>query len=161
MAVSMMSSVLKKVNLGYLEEKFQQEKITPDLVCKLSVQELESLGLTSRRDMMALRIECATFGGEAPRKVKATCGAPSFSIPKCVLENLLGEGFTIKEISTILFVSESNIYRRMSLFGLGKSDFTDISDLELDQHIKNITEDFPYCGESLIKQFVIEKGIIV
>ena len=63
----MMSSVLKKVNLGYLEEKFQQEKITPDLVCKLSVQELESLGLTSRRDMMALRIECATFGGEAPR----------------------------------------------------------------------------------------------
>ena len=88
MAVSMMSSVLKKVNLGYLEEKFQQEKITPDLVCKLSVQELESLGLTSRRDMMALRIECARFGGGAPRKGKATCGAPSFSIPKCVLENL-------------------------------------------------------------------------
>ena len=57
MAVSMMSSVLKKVNLGDLEEKFQQKKITPDLVCKLSVQELESLGLTSRRDMMALRIE--------------------------------------------------------------------------------------------------------
>ena len=161
MAVSMMSSVLKKVNLGYLEEKFQQEKITPDLVCKLSVQELESLGLTSRRDMMALRIDCATFGGEAPRKVKATCGAPSFSIPKCVLENLLGEGFTIKEISTILSVSESTIYRRMSLFGLSRSDFTDISYLELDQHIENITEDFPYCGESLIKQFLIEKGIIV
>ena len=84
MGVSMMSSVLKKADLGYLEEEFQQEKITPDLVCKLSVQELESLGLTSRRDMMALRIECAMFG-EAPRKVKATCGAPSFSIPKCVL----------------------------------------------------------------------------
>ena len=94
----MMSSVLKKVNLGYLEEKFQQEKITPDLVCKLSVQELESLGLTSRRDMMALRIECATFGGEAPRKVKATCGAPSFSIPKCVLENLLGKVSLSKKI---------------------------------------------------------------
>ena len=49
----------------------------------------------------------------------------------------------------------------MSLFGLNKSDFTDISDLELDQHIENITEEFPYCGESLIKQFLIEKGIIV
>ena len=57
---------------------------------------------------MALRIECATFGAEAPRKVKANCGAPSFSIPKCVLKNLLGEGLTIKEISTILSVSESN-----------------------------------------------------
>ena len=137
-----MSSVLKKVNLGYLEEKFQQEKVTPDLVCKLSVQELESLGLTSRRDMMALRIECATFGGETPRKVKATCGATSFSIPKCVLENLLGEGFTIKEICTILSVSESTIYRRMSLFGLSKSDFTDISDLELDQHIETLLKNF-------------------
>ena len=92
---SSMSSVLKKVNLGDLAEKFWREKITPDLVCKLSVQELESLGVTSRRDIMALRIECATFGEEALRKVQANCGAPSFpsSIPKCVLENLLGEGF--------------------------------------------------------------------
>ena len=90
---SSMSSVLQKVNLGDLAEKFWREKITPDLVCKLSVQELESLGVTSRRDIMALRIECATFGGEALRKVQANCGAPSFSIPKCVLENLLGEGF--------------------------------------------------------------------
>ena len=49
----------------------------------------------------------------------------------------------------------------MSLFGLSKSDFTDISDLELDQHIENITEDFPYRGESLIKQFLIEKEVIV
>ena len=134
-----MSSVLKKVNLGDLAEKFWREKITPDLVCKLSVQELESLGVTSRRDIMALRIECATFGGEALRKVQANCGAPSFTIPKCVLENLLGEGFTIKEVSTILSVSESTIYRRMSRFGLSKSDFTDIADLELDTHIENIT----------------------
>ena len=57
--------------------------------------------------------------------------------------------------------SKSIIYRRISLFGLSKSDFTDISDLKLDQHIENITEDFPYCRESLIKQFLIEKGIIV
>ena len=49
----------------------------------------------------------------------------------------------------------------MSLFGLSESDFTDIADSEPDQHIENITEDFPYCGESLIKQFLIEKGIIV
>ena len=62
-----------------------REKITPDLVCKLSVQEMESPGVAFRRDIMALRIECATFGGEALRKVQANCGAPSFSIPKCVL----------------------------------------------------------------------------
>ena len=73
-----MSSVLKKVNLGDLAEKFWQEKVTPDLVCKLSVQELETLGVTSRRDIVALRIECAMFGGKAPRKVQANCGAPLF-----------------------------------------------------------------------------------
>ena len=101
---------VKESESGISRREISAGKITPDLVCKLSVQELESLGLTSRREMMALRIDCATFGGEAPRKVKATCGAPSFSIPKCVLESLLGEGFTIKEISTILFVSESTIY---------------------------------------------------
>ena len=51
-----MSSVLKKMNLRSLSEKFEREKITPDLVCKLSLQDLESLGVTSRSDVMALRI---------------------------------------------------------------------------------------------------------
>jgi len=63
-----MSSVLKKVNLGSFSEKFERENITPDLVCKLSLQELESLGVTSRSDVMALRIECSTFGGQVPKK---------------------------------------------------------------------------------------------
>ena len=49
----------------------------------------------------------------------------------------------------------------MSLSGLSKSDFTDISDLELDQHIENITEDLPFCRETLIKQFLVEKEIVV
>jgi len=64
------SSVLKKVNLGSSSEKSESEKITPDLVCKLSLQELESLGVTSRSDVMALRIEYTTFGGQVPKKFK-------------------------------------------------------------------------------------------
>ena len=143
-----MSSVLKKVNLGSLSGKFEREKITPDLVCKLSLQDLESLGVTSRSDVMALRIECSTFGGRVPKKFQAICGAPSFSIPKCVLENLLEEGFTISEIATILSVSERTIYRRMSQFGFSKSEFADITDMELDVHIEKITREFPYCGET-------------
>ena len=67
MANSMLS-VLKKVHLGSLSEKFEREKITPDLVYKLSLQELESLGatvgVTSRSDVMALRIECSRTGTE-------------------------------------------------------------------------------------------------
>lgn len=88
--------------------------------------------------MMSLRIECTKFGGEAPKKIEGTCGAPIFFIPKSVQGNLLQEGFTIKEISTILAVSESTIYRRMRQYGLSKFEFTDISDKDLDVEVKEI-----------------------
>ena len=77
--IDKMDTVLKKVNLGGLSENFTREKITPDLVGKLSVHELESLGVSSRSDMMALRMECHSklkFGKQAPTKVQDTCGAP-------------------------------------------------------------------------------------
>ena len=48
-----METVLKRLNLGGLTEKFETERITPDLVCKLSVREMEMLGVTSRGDMMS------------------------------------------------------------------------------------------------------------
>ena len=67
-----MSSFLKKVDFGDLEDKFQREKITSNLNCKLPVQVLESLGVTSQSDIMALQVECATLGEEALRKVQAT-----------------------------------------------------------------------------------------
>ena len=104
--------------------------------------------------MMSLRIECTKFGGEAPKKIGGTCGAPILSIPKSVLGNLLREGFTIKEISTILAVSASPIYRRMRQYGLSKFEFIDISDKELDAEVEQIGVEFPYCGENFIKQIL-------
>ena len=49
----------------------------------------------------------------------------------------------------------------MSQFGFSKSEFADIADTELDEHIEKITIEFPYCGESLFKQFLFDKGIQV
>ena len=141
--------------------KLETERITPDLLCKLSVHEMEMLGVTSRGDMMSLRIESTKFGGEAPKKIEGTCGAPIFFIPKSVLGNLLEEGFTIKEISTILAVSESTIYQRMRQYGLSKFEFTDISDKDLDVEVKQIAVEFPYCGENFIKQILFQKGVKV
>ena len=71
-----MDTVLKRPKLEDLTEKFQTKDITPDIVCKLSVHEMEMLGINSRSDMMSLRIECTKFGGEAPEKHEGTCGAP-------------------------------------------------------------------------------------
>jgi hypothetical protein len=65
-----MASILKKQNLGVLIETFQKENITPDLVCKLSVSELNSLGVLNRSDMMKLRIECSKHGILAPQRSK-------------------------------------------------------------------------------------------
>lgn len=134
------ATILKKVNLGSPIENFENDKITPDLVCKLSVLELEILGVNSRSDMMTLRIECSKFGEQAPRKCQGSCGAPVFLIPKSVLQNLVEEGFTVREISTIMSVSESTIYRRMSSYGISKFDFTDISDQELDVHVEQVSK---------------------
>ena len=79
-----MDTVLKRLKLEGLTKKFQTEHITPDIVCKLSVHEMEILGINSRSDMMSLLIECTKFGGEAPKKLKGTCGAPIFFIPQSV-----------------------------------------------------------------------------
>ena len=62
MAASEMSSILKELNLGQTIFTFENEKITPDIVCKLSSTDLESLGLSSRRDTSNLRMECSKYG---------------------------------------------------------------------------------------------------
>ena len=122
---------------------------------------MEMLGINSCSDMMSLRIECTKFGGEAPKKLEGTCGAPIFFIPQSALGDLLQEGFTIKEISSILAVSESTVYRRMRQYGLSKFEFTDISDTDLDTEVETVTVEFPYCGENFIKQILYQKGVKV
>ena len=84
-----LETVLKRLKLEDLTEKFQTEHITPDIVCKLSVHEMEMLGINSCSDMMSLRIECTKFGGQALKKLEGTCGAPIFFIPQSLLGDLL------------------------------------------------------------------------
>jgi predicted DNA-binding protein YlxM (UPF0122 family) len=56
-------------------------------------------------------------------------------IPKSVLEFWLDEDFHINDISRLLGVSESTVYRRMREYGLSKLEFTDISDQDLDSEV--------------------------
>ena len=111
--------------------------------------------------MMRLRVECIKFGGEQLPKVSSCCGAPKFQIPKSVLENQLDEGFSINEISTLLSISESTVYRRMRTFGLSKLAFSEISDDDLDRAVKHVCQDFLHCGESMLKQILSGMGIKV
>eukprot|EP00794_Sanderia_malayensis_P012642 gene12642-13940_t len=83
-----MKDALGKVNLSHLEGNFNREKITPDLVGKLSLIDLQRLGLTNRKKIMDLRIECASFGSNAPEKTQF-CGAPKYRISKNTLEEFV------------------------------------------------------------------------
>ncbi|KAJ7363480.1 hypothetical protein OS493_009635 [Desmophyllum pertusum] len=118
----LMVSILKRHKLENLIEVFQEEKITPDVIPLLS-------------------------GRRKPQRKRLRSGAPEFNIPKSVLENHLEEGFMIKEIASMLSVSESTIYRRMQSYGLSSQDFSDISDGEL--------------GEGMMKFLLQERGIKV
>ena len=66
--LDVMDRVLKKLRLGHLTEVFQREKITPDIISMLSTHEMNQLGITSRVDMMNLRLECTTYGRQKPEK---------------------------------------------------------------------------------------------
>ena len=90
MAASEMSSIPKELNLGQTIFPFENEKITPDIVCKLSSTDLGSLGLSSRRDMN-LRMECSKYGVQKPTRCSEGRNAsPSYFIPKVILEVTLG-----------------------------------------------------------------------
>lgn len=65
----------------------------------LSTHEMNKLGITSRVDMMNLRLQCCTYGRQKPEKKRVGCDAPEFDIPKSVLVDHLEQGFTIVEIS--------------------------------------------------------------
>ena len=158
-----MEHVLTGLNLDHFIEKFNAEKITPDIVGKLSLNEFKELGIQNRANIMALRLECTKYGSEKPQrsKLENQCGAPQFDIPYSVLECYIEQNLKISEISKILSVSESTIYRRMKQYGLSKMEFSEISDNDLDNHVKNITREFPHCGEGLIKQMLFVRNIKV
>ena len=152
-----MEQVLKDLNLNAYTKSFMDEKITPDIVCKLSSYEMEALGVSSRADMMRLRTECVKYGTDKPQRVESQCGPPHFDIPNSILENFLENGCEVSYMSKLLTVSESTIYRRMAAFGLSKRNFSQISDNELDLELGKILTDFHLCGENLLKQMLIIK----
>ena len=63
-----MEQVLQDLNLKAYTKTFFDEKITPDIVCKLSSHEMEALGVSSRADMMRLRTECVKYGTDKPQR---------------------------------------------------------------------------------------------
>ena len=46
------------------------EKITPDIVGKLSLSDFKELGMQSPSDIVVLQLECIKYGSETPREIE-------------------------------------------------------------------------------------------
>ena len=111
------SGILRKIDLEGLVESFYEENVTPDIVCKLTIEDFEKLGIKDRSLIIKLRIECSTFRSfSLPKGYKTN----KFQISKQLLANLIEEGFTNNEIPGIICFSERTIYRR--IYGLKKRE---------------------------------------
>ena len=142
-----MYNVLKKLGLSDRRARFFEEKISADIACYLSIEDFLKLGLTDRNAIMSLRIECSTFGLCTPQRA---VGTNKFVIPKILIENLIDDGFSVKEMSNILCVSERTVLRRMVEYGLKIRNFFNISDDQLDSDVLVLTNDYPFCGETIL-----------
>ena len=162
MADDVISTTLKKVGFSHVIANFTREKITPDIVLKLSLNDFQLLGITNRKIIMELRVECSVFGSDAPYKHPGDLGdALKFCIPKELMQDLVDEGFTVKEMSKLLNVSERTVYRRMSDYNIRKLDFSEISDEELESKVDIISSEFPNCGERMINEILKNEGMFI
>ena len=77
--------VLENLKLGHFIDKFKEQNISPDIICKLSLQEFAMSGINNRLEIMALQIACSTYKEKPPAMLYSFCGAPQFLIPKNTL----------------------------------------------------------------------------
>ena len=92
--------------------------------------------------------------------VSGSPGRPKFDIPKGVLEELRGLGFTWTKIGKIFQVSRHTILRRVDEYNLHDlSNFSDISENELDEIIREyISRHGPTTGEPMMSGYLRSKG---
>ncbi|KAH3877545.1 hypothetical protein DPMN_001419 [Dreissena polymorpha] len=116
-----MESILNKLGLQKYVNILSEEKISPDIICDMSLYDMACLGLNNRAEIMNLRTACIHFGNSQVRRDIGSNGGPSrstFQISKQTLEGLIESDFEVKEIAELLSVSESTVYRRMRMYEL-------------------------------------------
>ena len=155
MADKKMYNVLKKLGLSDRRARFFEEKISTDIVCYLSIEDFLKLGLTDRNAIMSLRIECSSFVLWSPQRV---VGINKSVILKILIENLIDAGFSVKEMSNILCVSERTVLRRMVEYDLKMRNFSNISDQQLDSDVLALTNDYPFYDETILTELLKREG---
>lgn len=89
------------------------------------------------------------MGMDIVKKIGVQGGAPKFVIPKQILANLIEDRFLISELSNIFRKSCLSADERVSSY---KLSFCDVPDNKLDNEVKKVISEFPYCGEVMLRQ---------
>ena len=143
-----MIEILEKVGLNAGQiSSFIEQKISPDIVSYLSLNEFHCLGVTDRSEITKLRIECVTY-----KRSNAIEYQDRNDISKEKIEHLLESGFSIADTSKTPLISESTLYRKMRQFNISKQVFTVLSDNQLDHIVIKTLKDFPNSGEKMFEE---------
>ena len=67
----------------------------------------------------------------------------------------------MRVISAITGVSEKTICRRMTEYDLKIRDFSKVSDNQLDLEVLPLTNDYPFCGEIMLRELVKDRSFNV
>ena len=93
--------------------------------------------------------------GESRLNTVGTVGRPSFNISKEQIEYLMDCNFSVAEIGHILNVSKRTVERRMSAYNLtGINRFTEITDKQLDNAVRDVKRTSPDCGSKLLSGYL-------
>ena len=105
----------------------------------------------------------AVSGGYVASKVcTGMPGRPKFMVTENQLLYFVEHGFTAVDTARMLGVSESTIRRRLQEFNIESTrPFRVMSDLDLDNTVKNIKEQFPNAGYRMMLGHLRSRGIRV
>ncbi|WAR07898.1 hypothetical protein MAR_017856 [Mya arenaria] len=86
-------------------------------------------------------------------------GRPKFLIPVSVIEFLVDNKFTVKDISRLLMTSESTLKRRLKDYNIKIGNtYSIIEQGELEDLVRNITNEYPNAGYRTVMGVLSSKG---
>ena len=86
-------------------------------------------------------------------------GRPEILVPEEMLQYYVGEGFTSSAMANFMGVSERTIKRRLGAYGIKiRATYCELSDLELNDKVSNIIEQFPNIGQKSISGHLLSEG---
>ena len=90
-----------------------------------------------------------------------SAGRPSIEISKDDILFLKGLDYSWTKIASILGISRSTLYRRLEEFNIDSNAYTDITESQLDELLRDVKCTNPNAGEVIVKGILMNRGIKV